>query len=112
MTRGDKWTLKVVLVIVAVVFPFRLWWDLQHPENWSPGSFDDPHIYLWGWAACAILIGWIAWRIVLMERNRKRRWRVKSLLALAETLVRQHRGDEARAVLKECEALLSKAKSR
>jgi hypothetical protein len=112
MTRGDKWTLKVVLVIVAVVFPFRLWWDLQHPENWSPGSFDDPHIYLWGWAACAILIGWIAWRIVLMERNRKRRWRVKSLLALAETLVRQRRRDEARAVLKECEALLSKAKSR
>ena len=111
MTRGDKWTLKVVLVIVAVVFPFRVWWDFQHPENWSPGSLHDPHTYLWGWAAGAVFIGCIAWRIVLLERNRKRRWRLKALLAWAETLVRQRRRDEAAAVLKECEDLLSKVKS-
>jgi len=111
MSRGDKWTLKVVLVIVAVVFPFRVCWDFQHPENWSPGSLYDPHIYLWGWAAGAIFIGWIAWRIVSMERNRRRRWRVKALLVRAETLVRQRRRDVASAVLKECESLLSKVKS-
>ena len=111
MTHGDKWTLTVVLVIVAVVFPFRVWWDFHHPENWSHGSLNDPHSYLWGWAAGGILIGWIAWRIVSMERIRRRRWQVKALLARAETLVRQRRRDEAAAVLKECETLLSKVKS-
>jgi hypothetical protein len=111
MSRVDKWTVTVVLVIVAVVFPFRGWWDFHHPDNWNPGSLNDPHIYLWGWAATAILIGWIAWRIVSTERNRRRRSRVKALLVRAETLVRQCRRDEAAAVLKECEALLSKVKS-
>ena len=111
MSRVDTWTLTVVLVIVAVVFPFRVWWDFQYPESWSPGSLNDPHIDLWGWAAGGILIGWIAWRIVSMERNSRRRWRVKALLVRAETLVRQRRRDEAAAVLKECEALLSKVKS-
>src|SRR5260370_12690454 len=111
MTRGDKCGLTVFLFIVMVVFTFRAWWDFQHPENWSPGSAKDPHIYLWGWGAVAILIGWIAWRIVSMERNRRRRWRVKVLLVRAETLVRERRRDEAAAVLRECEDLLSKVKS-
>jgi len=111
MTRGDKCGLTVVLLIVIVVFPFRAWWDIQHPENWSPGSLHDPQMYLWGWAAGGILIAWIAWRIVCMERNDRRRWRVKALLARAETLVRQRRRDDAAAILKECEDLLSKVKS-
>ena len=111
MTRGDKWALAVALVVLTVVCSVRVGWDFQHPENWSPGSLYDPHIYLWGWAAGAIFIGWIAWRIVPMERNRRRRWRVKALLVRAETLVRQRRRDEAAAVLKECETLLSKVKS-
>jgi hypothetical protein len=101
----------VVLVIVAVVFPFRAWWDLRHPENWSPGSGNDPHVYMWAWAAGGSLMVWIAWRIAFLERKRKQRMRVKALLVRAETLVRQRRRDEAAAVLKECEALLSKVKS-
>jgi len=111
MTRGDKWGLTVALVVLAVVCSVRVAWDFQHPENWSPGSLNDPHSYLWGWAVGGILIGWIAWRIVSMERIRRRRWRVKALLARAETLVRQRKGDEAAVVLKECEVLLSKVKS-
>ena len=86
MSRVDKWALTVVLVIMALVFPFRAWWDFRYPENWSPGSMYDPHIYLWAWAATAILIGWIAWRIVSLERNRMRRWRVKVLLVRAEVV--------------------------
>jgi hypothetical protein len=111
MNRGDKRALTVALVVLAVICSVRLWWDIQHPENWSPGSMNDPHTYLWGWAAGGIFIGCIAWRIVRMERNRVRRWRVKTLLLQAEALVRQHRRDEAAAVLKECEELLSKVKS-
>jgi len=111
MTRGDKWGLTVALAILAVVCSFRLMTDLHHPEQWSHDPLNDPRIYLWGWAAGAIFIGCIAWRIVLLELNRKRRWRVKVLLVRAETLVRQRRRDEAAAVLKECEFLLSKVKS-
>jgi hypothetical protein len=111
MSRLDKWTLAVVLIIVAVVFPFRAWWDLHHPESWMPGSGDDPHVYLWLWGAGGVFIAWVAWRIALMERQRKRRARLKALLVRAESLARQHRQDEARAVLEECEALLAKVKS-
>jgi hypothetical protein len=111
MTRGDKCGLTVALVILAVVCSFRVWWDFHHPEQWSRDPLKDPRIYLWGWAAGAVFIGCIAWRIVLLERNWKRRGRVKALLVRAETLVRQRRRDEAAAVLKECEALLSKVKS-
>jgi hypothetical protein len=111
MTRGDKWTFTVALVILAVVCSFRLLTDLHHPEQWSHDPLNDPRIYLWGWAAGAIFIGCIAWRIVCMERNDRRRWRVKALLVRAESLVRQRRRDEAAAVLKQCEALLSKVKS-
>lgn len=111
MSRVDKWALTAVLVFLGVVFPFRAWWDLQHPESWYPGSGGDPHVYLWVWAVGGVFIAWIAWRIALLERQHKRRARLKALLALAESLVRQQRRDEAKAVLKECEDLLSKVKS-
>jgi hypothetical protein len=111
MTRSDKRSLTVALVVLTVVCSLRLCWDFQHPEEWSHDPLNDPRNYLWGWAAGAIFIGWIAWRIVCMERKERRRWRVKALLARAEVLVKQRRRDEAAAVLKECEALLSKVKS-
>ena len=111
MSRGDKWALTAVLVFLGVVCPFRVWWDFHHPENWSPGSGNDPHVYLWAWAAVGAFIGWVAWRIALLERQRKRRARLKALLVQAESLVRKHRRDEAKAVLKECEDLLSQVKS-
>jgi hypothetical protein len=111
MSRADKWTLTVVLVIVAVVLPLRVWWDFHHPENWSPGSGNDPHVYLWAWAAVGIFAVCIALRIAIPDRNDKRRARLKALLVRAESLVRQHRRDEAKAVLKQCEDLLSKLKS-
>ena len=111
MTRGDKRGLAVALVILAVVCSVRVLWDLQRPDTWGHDPLNDPRIYLWGWAVGAIFIGCIAWRIVCMERNDRRRWRVKALLVRAESLVRQRRRDEAAAVLKECEALLSKVKS-
>jgi hypothetical protein len=111
MSRVDKRALAVVLIVVTVVFPFRAWWDLRHPENWMPGSGDDPHVYLWLWGATGVFIAWVAWRIVLMERQSQRRARLKTLLMRAESLVRQHRQDEARAVLEECEVLLAKVKS-
>ena len=101
----------MALVVLAVVCSVRLCWDLQHPENWSQDSLNDPRSYLWGWAAGAIFIGWIAWRIACLERKDQPRLRVKALLVRAETLVRQRRRDEAAAVLKECEDLLSKVKS-
>jgi hypothetical protein len=111
MNRGDKRALTVALVVLAVICSVRLGWDLQHPEHWSDDPLNDPRSYLWGWAAGAIFIGCIAWRIVCMERKERRRWRVKALLVRAEALVKQQRRVEAAAVLKECEALLSKVKS-
>ncbi len=111
MSRVDKWGLTGLLIAYAVVFPLRAWWDLHHPENWIPGSGCDPHVYLWVWAGLGGLIAWLAWRIALQERQCKRRARLKALLVVAESLVRQHRRDEAKAVLKECEDLLSKVKS-
>jgi hypothetical protein len=111
MSRVDKWTLTVVLVLVSVVLPFRVWWDFHHPEDWSPGSGNDPHVYLWAWAAVGVFAACIALRMVFPDRNDRRRARLKGLLVRAEALVRQHRRDEAAAVLKECEALLSKVKS-
>jgi hypothetical protein len=111
MSRGDKRGLAVALVVLILVCSVRVGWDLRHPETWSPGSMNDPHCYLWGWAAGGMFIAWIARRVVLLDRNSKRRSRVKALLVRAEALVRQHKRDEAAAVLKECEALLSKVKS-
>jgi hypothetical protein len=111
VSRVDKWTLTGFLVFLGVVFPFRAWWDFHHPENWSPGSADDPHVYLWAWAAVCMLWAWVGWRIALLERKRHLRARLKVLLVRAEALVRQHRRDEAAAVLKECEELSSKLKS-
>ncbi len=111
MTRGDKWGLRVALVVLAVVCSCRLGWDFQHPENWSHDPLNDPRSYLWGWAAGVVFIGCLAWRMVCMDRNEKRRMRVKALLVLAEALVKQQRRDEATAVLNECEVLLSKVNS-
>lgn len=111
MNRGDKRALTVALVVFAVVCSVRLGWDLQHPEHWSQNPLNDPRSYLWGWAAGAIFIGWIAWRMVCMDRKERRRMRVKALLVRAEDLVKQRRRDEAAAVLKECEVLSSKVKS-
>ncbi len=111
MSRVDKWALTVALAIVAVGAPFRVWWDFHHPENWSPDSCYDPHIYLWAWAAGGIFIVCIALRIVFLECKRKRRERLAALLVRAEALVKQHRRGEAAAVLKECEELLSKVQS-
>ncbi len=68
-------------------------------------------MYLWLWAAVGGFIAWIAWRIALLELRLKRCARLEALLVLAESLVRQHRRDEAKAVLKECKDLLSKVKS-
>jgi hypothetical protein len=112
MTRGDKRSLAVVVVVLAVVCSVRLCWDLQHPEEWNDKPLSDPRSYLWGWAAGAIFICWIARRIVSLDRNGQRRRRVRALLVRAEALVKQHRRDEAEAVLKECKALLSTAKPR
>jgi UDP-N-acetylmuramyl pentapeptide phosphotransferase/UDP-N-acetylglucosamine-1-phosphate transferase len=111
MNRVDTWTLTGVLVFVGVVFPFRAWWDFHHPENWSPGSADDPQVYLWAWASVAVFVAWVAGHIALLERKRKLRARLKALLVRAEALVRQHRRDEAAEVLKECEEMLANVKS-
>jgi len=111
MTRGDKRSLAVAVVVLAVVCLVRVCWDLSHPEAWIPGSLNDPHCYLWGWAAGGVFIGWIARRVASLDRNCKRRGRVKALLVRAEALVKQQKRDEAAAVLKECEDLLSKVKS-
>ena len=111
MTRGDKRGLAVALVVLAVVCSVRLCWDLQHPEDWGQNPLNDPRGYLWGWAAGAIFIGCIAWRVVSLDRTCKRRLRVRALLVRAEALVKQHRREEAAALLKECEALMSKVKS-
>jgi hypothetical protein len=111
MTRGDKRSLMVAIVVLAVVCSVRLCWDLQDPEHWGHDPLNDPRSYLWGWAAGAIFIGCIAWRIVCMDRKERRRGRVKALLVRAEALVKQQKRDEAAAVLKEAEALLPKVKS-
>lgn len=111
MTRSDKRGLTVAIVVLAVVCSARLTWDLHHPENWRHDPMNDPRSYLWGWAAGAMFIGWIAWRIVCIDRKERRRGRVKALLVRAEALVKQQRRDEAAAVLNECEVLLSKVKS-
>lgn len=111
MNRVETWTLTGVLVFLGVVFPFRAWWDFHHPETWIPGSADDPQVCLWAWVSVAVYLAWVAGRIALLERKRKLRARLKSLLVRAEALVRQHRRDEAADVLKECEEMLSNVKS-
>ncbi len=63
MNRVDTWTLAGVLVFVGIVFPLRAWWDFQHPENWSPGSADDPHVYLWAWTAIEQLCRELGWSV-------------------------------------------------
>jgi hypothetical protein len=110
MGRVDTWILTIVLVFVGIVFPFRAWWDFQYPQNWSPGSADDPQVYLWAWAAVAVYLAWVAGSIALLERKRKLRARFQALLIRAEALVRQHKRDEAAEVLKECEELLANVK--
>jgi hypothetical protein len=85
MSRVHNWTLTGVLVFVGIVFPFWAWWDFHHPENWSPGSADDPQVYLWAWAAVSVFLAWVARRIALLERRRKLRARLKALLVRAES---------------------------
>lgn len=111
MNRVDTWTLTGVLVIVGVVFPFRAWWDFQHPESWSPDSANDPHVYLWAWVAVAVYLAWVAGRIAFLERKCKLSARLRALLVRAEALVRQHKRDEAAEILKECEELLANVRS-
>jgi len=104
MSRVDKWTLTVVLVIIAVIFPFRLWWDLKHPENWDANPLCDPRIYLWGWALLGLVIAYVTARIVTCERKtRARKVRLASLYVRAEQLIREKRWREAEGVLQECE---------
>jgi hypothetical protein len=106
MNRVDKWTLTIVLVIIAVAFPFRAWWDFNHPESWSPGSMCDPNVYLWAWAAGALFIVWVAVRIVTCERKtRARKGRLASLYVQAERLIREKKWQEAESVLQECDRL-------
>ncbi len=111
MSRADKWGFTAIIFFLGVVFPFRAWWDLHHPEHWRPGSVDDPHVYLWAWGAVSGFLAWLVWRFALLERKLQRRARLKALLARAEALLRQRRRVEAEAVLKECEVLLSRVKS-
>jgi hypothetical protein len=106
MSRVDKCTLTVVLIIIAVIFPFRLWWDLHHPEKWSPGSLNDPHIYLWGWALLGMVIAYVTARIVTCEcKTRARKVKLATLYVRVEKLIREKRWQEAEGVLQECEQL-------
>lgn len=108
MCRVDKWTLAVVLIVVAIVFPFRLWWDMNHPENWNAGSLDDPHVYLWGWVAGGLFIACVTTRIITCERkNRVRKVKLVTLYRRAERLIREKKWQEAESVLQQCERLVN-----
>ncbi len=71
MSRIDKWTLALAVAIAGVAFPSRLIWDLTHPENWDADPMFDPRIYLWGWAAAALIVAYVAARIVICERRKR-----------------------------------------
>lgn len=108
MSRVDKWGLTAILVFIAVVFPFRAWWDLNHPENWIPGSGYDPHVYLWAWAAGGVFIACIALRIATCEwRTRMRKVRLARLYVRAERLIKEKKWQEAENVLQECKRLVN-----
>ncbi len=108
MSRVDKWGLTAVLVFIGVVFPFRAWWDLTHPENWIPGSGYDPHVYLWAWAAGGVFIACIALRIATCEwKTRRRKVRLARLYVRAEQLIKEKQWQEAENVLQECQRLVN-----
>jgi len=97
--------------VVFIGFPCRLWWDFYHPEDWVPHTGTDPHIYIWGLPLCWLVCIYVFTSIYKMERKRKRRARLAALLVRAEELAREHRRDEAAAVLEECQSLLAQVKS-
>ena len=108
MSRVDKWGLTVLLLIYAVVFPSRAWWDLHHPEKWRSGSLDDPHIYLWAWAAVGAFIAYVTVRIVTCEwKTRVRKLRLAALYVRAKRLIREKRWQEAENVIQECKRLVN-----
>lgn len=108
MSRVDKWTLTVVLVIISVVFPFRAWWDFHHLENWNAGPMYDPQVYLWAWAAAALVIVYVTVRIVTCERKtRLRKATLATLYVRAERLIREKKWQEAESVLQQCERLVN-----
>ena len=108
MSRVDKWGLTAILVFIAVVFPFRAWWDLNHPENWISGSGYDPHVYLWAWAAGAVFIACIALRIATCEwKTRRRKVRLARLYVRTEQLIKEKKWQEAENVLQECQRLVN-----
>jgi hypothetical protein len=109
MTRGDKWSFAAFTFFVCVVFPFRALWDFNHPENWRPGSADDPHVYLWLWAGVGILILWVMIPIFTCERKkRERKAKLAQLYARAKQLLREKQLQEAESVIREFEQLAKK----
>jgi len=111
MTRLDNWVCAMTLAIVAIIFPLRLWWDLNNPENWDREPWTDPPIYVPVWIATCFLVLGIAGRIAYLERIRKRRARLAAILIRAEELIRQHRHEDASIVLEECRILFDKVRS-
>ena len=108
MSRRDKWGLTAILVFIGVVFPFRAWWDLNHPENWIPGSGYDPHVYLWAWAAGGVFIACIALRIATCEwKTRMRKVRLARLYVRAKQLIKEKKWQDAESVLQECQRLVN-----
>jgi hypothetical protein len=108
MSRVDNWGLTAILVFIVVVFPFRAWWDLNHPESWIPGSGYDPHVYLWAWAAGGVFIACIALRIAICEwKTRRRKVRLARLYVRAEQLIKEKKWQEAESVLQECQRLVN-----
>lgn len=108
MSRVDKWGLTTIVVFIGVVFSLRAWWDLNHPENWLPGSGYDPHVYLWAWAAGGVFIACIALRIATCEwKTRRRKVRLARLYIRTEQLIKEKKWQEAESVLQECQRLVN-----
>ena len=74
--------------------------------NWSSGSGNDPHVYLWLWAAGGLFIAYVMVCIVTCEcKTRARKLRLAALYVRAERLIREKKWQEAESVVHECERL-------
>lgn len=111
MKKLDNLVGIAFFALIFIGVPCKAWWDFHHPENWNREPANNPQIYLPVMAFAWFLSLYIVTRIFIGERKVRRRARLAALLIRAEALVKQHRRDEAAAVLKECEALLSKVQS-
>jgi len=97
----------IFCALIVIGEPILVWWEFAHPENWQHDLTKNPWVILVTMAFTWCVLFFLLTMMALDARRDRRRTRLAALLVWAEDLVRQHRREEAAAVLKECETLLA-----